>query len=221
MCEEQDESATRASQPCQSVDACLRRPIVIGVLTLVSIILFVAGVWIFAGRFLQQFENISRVYEYFKERDNERMPSQPQNGKSATKGVLDLIFPSMVDAADTESSQTSLVTSQIDGHYTVARENGYVSLKKMCETCAKIVFNTSQLEEIVDFLRPCFDKGQCDTQNYTTSRGYCLVCDPMVHMALSPLNVCLDFNGYVNSAFIGSYVLYANVLVLFLKFIPA
>ena len=219
MDEEQGEAVSRRKPPCQGLDTCLQRPIVIASVILVLILLCGSGVWVFAARFLQEFENIADVFEYFKGIHNEHLPDQSETNIVSTRGFLGGLFP-QVAAATTSTTATnrksvSSMISQIDGYYLIGRDNDTTYVQKSCpssEQCKKIRFNDMQQKEIAGFLGTCIGQQRCNTKNVTVNNGLCVVCHYVVHMKLSPFSICVDFHGFLNSGLISSYIFYSDVL---------
>ena len=117
----------------------------------------------------------------------------------------------------TENKNTTTIT-QIDGYYTIAKEQSYVYIQKRCNGCPKLYFNESQFLEIKRFLGSCFHETKCDTRGFATNNLYCIVCNPSLKMTLSSLSFCVDFNGNLNCAFQGSYIFYSDLLYAMYKF---
>ena len=115
-------------------------------------------------------------------------------------------------------NKNSTTITQIDGYYTIAKEQSYVYIQKRCNGCPKLYFNQTQLLEIKRFLGSCFHETKCDTRGFTTNNLYCIVCNPSLKMTLSSLSFCVDFNGNLNCAFQGSYVFYSDLLYALYKF---
>ena len=116
------------------------------------------------------------------------------------------------------AAENTTTISQIDGYYTIKKERDYVSVQKRCHNCVKLYFNKTQLLEITRFLHGCFFEGKCDPTGFTQNPIYCLVCNPSISLRYSGLTFCIDFNQNLNSAFIGSYVFYSDLLYALYKF---
>ena len=127
-------------------------------------------------------------------------------------------YPTTPAAAATETMDL-LSASDLDGFWVVlSKDAKLVSLEKRCANCSKYYFNITQLGEIHSFMHSCYVGKNCNVQNWPNvwqnfpQQFFCVVCNPMVRMRTSNLHFCIDIDNEINSAFIGNYVIYPDVL---------